>query len=151
MKLTPKQNQVLEFLQSITDGWFHLTHTFAKQYKGEGCLWTIIYNLKDKGITERDNKKYEIWYRLTDAGKAQVVGRTKEYKKSTGPIKSTDPRKKSIVAEMKRRSGGTRVTNVKETKTHFTGRPMKKVPGCWEPLPNIAIPKGEIRWLNNEG
>ena len=42
------------------------------------------------------------------------------------PIKSTDPRKKSIVANLKEKSGGTKVTNVKQTgESQFQGDCLK--------------------------
>ncbi len=167
--LTPKQNQVLKFVRDNYGGeWFQLTHevgnTFVQQY-GQGDIWKILDNLAHKGITERDNRKihhtpqagvksysYGTWYRLTHTGKYQTIGRTKEYEKKTGPIKSTDPRKRIIVGEMKKRSGGTRVTCLKETKTHFVGHPMKRIVSDnrggyhWENLPEIRIEKTDFKF-----
>lgn len=166
--LTPKQNQVLKFVQASYGGeWFRLTHevgnTFVQQF-GQGDIWKILDNLAGKGITERENRKidsesngiishhFETWYRLTYTGKYQIIGRTKEYEKKTGPVKSTDPRKTTIVREMKKRSGGTRVTCLKETKTHFVGHPMKRIVSDnrggyhWENLPEIRIEKTDFKF-----
>ena len=133
---------------------------------GKGDPWTVLDGLVGKGMVESDCRKiekeymsgnsliksyhHEWWYRLTEAGNAHKVGSTKEPVRNTGPINSKDPRKKVIVAEMKRRSGGTKVTGVKETATHFEGSPMCRAKGkyetYWHRLPNIKILKTDFKF-----
>jgi hypothetical protein len=65
-------------------------------------------------------------------------------------VKSTDPRKKSIVAAILKAAGkGSKVTNVKETKTHFKGDVLVYCPsvnhrrGTFENLGTFSVPKAD--------
>ena len=65
------------------------------------------------------------------------------------PITSKDKRKRSIMEEIKKRTGANRVTCVRESKTHYVGSPMKKTAGhgrCggYQSLPECFILKSEM-------
>lgn len=60
------------------------------------------------------------------------------------PIKSTDPRKKAIVAVLKEISNSNKVTNVYETETHYSGDCMKGGKGGYAKNGTFTIPKGMV-------
>jgi len=61
-------------------------------------------------------------------------------------VKSTDPRKRPVMEEIKRRTGANKVTTVRETATHFVGCPMKGGKGRskYEALPECWVPKADL-------
>lgn len=168
MTLTIRQKQLLAFFQTNLEDahWFRWDRNMGKTFYasgGKGDPRQVLDGLAAKGLMKSECRKIdcstptvksyrtEWWHRITEAGLCQPVGSTKDRVRKTGPVTSTDPRKKLIVQEMKRLSGGTKVTNVKETRDCFVGNPMKHVRSDkgwmhWESLPEIKIPKSGFKF-----
>ena len=163
-KLTIRQNQLLAFIQKTNTDWFQsfdLCNKFIEQgghFKSDP--WAVLDGLARNGMLESDfrsatndesnDRNRELWWRITEAGKVQKIDSTKEPVRNTGPVTSYDPRKKIIVAEMKRRSACSKITNVKETKTHFEGDPMflvrHRLGNRWVNKDKISIPKSDFKF-----